>query len=632
MDVLTSNNADKTSDEGHKQERVKARWAILRRALLDASTDESASTDETDKNHDAYSMNSFPGFRVLNRTEVNDKSNKYFSYTATDDDGEWHVIRNSYSTNNQTIQFYTREVKKQSPQRKREALFSHRQHGVDNTGNVRVWDAEATLAGFLLDILLDESDVEHTIEIYSKLEVANLSSLKNNLRMTLLNNNSKTKTCNILELGAGQAGLAGLSLLAASCSSGDSKISNLHLTLSDGHPNCVKSNAVCARMMSENTQDHSFAVDTQLLLWDSSQKGFDCCQPMQESIDLCLANDCVHFQEHHDGLFMTISRTLKVHGIALLCQPKRGQSLENFMSLIDVVNNCSPGGTDPLFQALFFEDFHPKVSTMHNVLLTDANASSYNPNWHRPLLLCLKKLRHYDEAVDGRLARQHVQTYNSPKEKFVAKESSRLAPYNPTHSTAQNKALELLNLQRSDVLFDLGCGDGRLLVLALETALEKESKEPSCAEAIGLRCVGIEYDHTLSETAKANMQQVFTRINSEKSSERACIRWDDVLNEKERVGAESVTKATEQLTLLNDSTAVFVYLLPDGLRKIKPLLVEAAKRRRHQRCENQLTPPFRVVSYMFSIPGWKPVLVDNSSKGGCALHYYEDVDLLESKA
>ena len=41
------------------------------------------------------------------------------------------------------------------------------------------------------------------------------------------------------------------------------------------------------------------------------------------------------------------------------------------------------------------------------------------------------------------------------------------------------------------------------------------------------------------------------------------------------------SRDAEQLTLLDDATAVFVYLSSEGLKKIKPLLLEAAKRRRH---------------------------------------------------
>lgn len=625
---MAATNSDNNSEEARKQQRVKARWAILRRALLDSSS--AGSTSFTAAQHvvdDSYSMNSFPGFGVLNREEVvADEQNQYQSFATEDEDGEYSIIKNSYTANNQTTQFYTREVKKQSAHMKREALLSHRKHGVDNTGNVRVWDAESTLAGFLLDTIFDEgASVAAENERDSSVEVgaaADVASVKRCLRSTLLKHDNRKSSCNILELGAGQAGLAGLALVAAFYSAIDSqssKMKDLNLTLTDGHPNCVKSNAICAEMMSER---NACKINAKLLLWDSSQNGFDNCKPMYESIDLCLASDCVHFQEYHDGLFMTIARTLSVGGIAVLCQPRRGSSLDNFISLVKQINE-SLEGSSPLFEMSLFEDFHCKVTQMHTSIsrCKDSNAS-YSPNWHQPLLLCLRKVRNYDEDTDGTLARERVQTYRPTNDKKVpAKENNRLAPYNPTHTTAQSKALELLKLQSDDVLFDLGCGDGRLLAMALENALENKSS---------LRCVGIEYDEELAKTAKESIHQVVSRFeDSSAASQRACIRWDDVLNEEERGNLESVASITEDLTLLNDATAVFVYLLPVGLGKVKSLLAEAAKRRRRQRELNQNIPPLRVVSYMFSIPGWKPVVVDNSSKGGCALHYYEDVDLFE---
>lgn len=42
-----------------------------------------------------------------------------------------------------------------------------------------------------------------------------------------------------------------------------------------------------------------------------------------------------------------------------------------------------------------------------------------------------------------------------------------LAPFNPTNAQAQHLALDLLSLQEDDVLFDLGCGDARILIAAV---------------------------------------------------------------------------------------------------------------------------------------------------------------------
>ena len=40
----------------------------------------------------------------------------------------------------------------------------------------------------------------------------------------------------------------------------------------------------------------------------------------------------------------------------------------------------------------------------------------------------------------------------------------KLAPYNPTNIDAITIALDLLNITPFDTLYDLGCGDARLLI------------------------------------------------------------------------------------------------------------------------------------------------------------------------
>ncbi len=40
----------------------------------------------------------------------------------------------------------------------------------------------------------------------------------------------------------------------------------------------------------------------------------------------------------------------------------------------------------------------------------------------------------------------------------------KLAPYNPTSVDVIAMALELLQLQENDIVYDLGCGDARFLV------------------------------------------------------------------------------------------------------------------------------------------------------------------------
>eukprot|EP00578_Thalassiosira_sp_NH16_P007259 CAMPEP_0181126682 /NCGR_PEP_ID=MMETSP1071-20121207/27771_1 /TAXON_ID=35127 /ORGANISM="Thalassiosira sp., Strain NH16" /LENGTH=446 /DNA_ID=CAMNT_0023212323 /DNA_START=29 /DNA_END=1369 /DNA_ORIENTATION=- len=409
-----------------------------------------------------HSMNSFPGFQVLDRTVLPRENNGDESLTGRDEN--WDIVQNSYTstTEGHKVHFLTREVKGQHPQQstiksRMEALLSHRNFGVDNTGNVRVWDAEGTLTGFLLSTVLD-GDAVRELEGYE--QARDLLNLRKTLRFMLRDVSAADAplikaTCNMLELGAGQAGLAGLAMASVGTERTvhiNSLMKPLHVVLTDGHPQCVENNDACANMIPKNNEDVTSAqVEARLLLWDSSPKGAEACHQINKlvksplqlntnncitddgSYQLCLASDCVHFQEFHDGLLNTIARTLAVDGVALLCQPRRGTSIQKFMALVNAVNppqddNQLSGATAhdkdltkcPLFEMTLYEDFVTKVSKMHKALLTSSatcaqnssskNSSRYDPNWHQPLLLVLHKMRPYSEEVDGELARQHVKT------------------------------------------------------------------------------------------------------------------------------------------------------------------------------------------------------------------------------
>ncbi|KAL3764937.1 hypothetical protein ACHAWU_003797 [Discostella pseudostelligera] len=605
-----------------KELRAKARWSILRHALLAGTTTPSVAVDpngESNNHNDEHdgaahavhqqqqqqhSMNTFPGFRVLQRTilpppstyppsnaiaasttssssyimvlAVINNDNIGTSVNDNDSDCCWDTVLYTYTSSSspstlfhKEIQFITRETKKEllPPMKsttatttirdRLEGLLSHRIHnGVDNTGNVRVWDAEMTLAGFLLDVMMmmmmmrvvGISNIDDAASggcVHD--DTIGLMQLKNQIRSMMLSTctpviedsartasatqtksnpsteetttTTTTTTCNILELGAGQAGLAGLAMMVASSNklvvnSEDTntvlpKMKPCRVILTDGHPKCVENNKVCVdlttKMMlskrNERTSEETVTMTTttttttttqsattnsgrsamvkcNLLLWDSSPNGAMACRQINNLVQtdnhpaplqggnlsrdeiaggsdileqavsaddegkyhLCLASDCVHFQEFHDGLLTTIARTLAVDGIALLCQPKRGSSLNNFIALVNAVNNGVRTSSDevailvnkhPLFEVMLYEEFHPKVTELHKALVAERNnnagddwlpsssnsieknsiqrwAKYYGPNWHLPLLLVLRKLRRYDEAVDGELARRYV--------------------------------------------------------------------------------------------------------------------------------------------------------------------------------------------------------------------------------
>lgn len=188
----------------------------------------------------------------------------------------------------------------------------------------------------------------------------------------------------------------------------------------------------------------------------------------------------------------------------------------------------------------------------------------------------------------------------------INESANRLAPFNPTSDQVQQTALKLLDLDKDDVLIDLGCGDARILLTAAN-------------QIQGLRCVGIEMDPVYSSRAIEAVRKI-----SLETRKRIEIRQGDVLE----LGYASVgqPKASDtsgdsgelcqNLTFLNDCSALYLFLVPDGLKKIRPLLDRVVAIRKDQR------QSFRVVAYMFQIHGWEPTQVDRSSKGNVPLYLY----------
>ncbi|KAG5176977.1 S-adenosyl-L-methionine-dependent methyltransferase [Tribonema minus] len=132
-----------------------------------------------------------------------------------------------------------------------------------------------------------------------------------------------------------------------------------------------------------------------------------------------------------------------------------------------------------------------------------------------------------------------------------------LAPFNPSGELVIDAALQLLSLTEKDLLFDLGCGDGRLLVQA---ALRTRS-----------RGVGIEYDRKFADRAAA-------QVEGQGVQDLVTIQHGNALEAD-----------------LSNATAAFVYLVPKGMAQLRGKL------------EGLLQRGGRVVTYIFSVPAMTPV-------------------------
>lgn len=132
-----------------------------------------------------------------------------------------------------------------------------------------------------------------------------------------------------------------------------------------------------------------------------------------------------------------------------------------------------------------------------------------------------------------------------------------LAPYVSAPEHAVDKMLEAANLKPGETLYDLGCGDGRIVIAA--------------AERYKVKAVGIEISESL---AKA----VAEKVKKEGLQKRVTIIHGDFMK-----------------TDLSAADVVTLYLATTANDVVRPNL------------EHFLRPHARVVSYDYPVPGWKPV-------------------------
>jgi len=114
--------------------------------------------------------------------------------------------------------------------------------------------------------------------------------------------------------------------------------------------------------------------------------------------------------------------------------------------------------------------------------------------------------------------------------------------------------------------------------------------------------------------------------------------------ENNRNATSKTPTPLSRLSLLEDATCVFLYLLPEGLEKVKPLLEQCMVKNRTATTTTTTTTTtrnhlvndeeedngrggqnnrFRVVSYMFRIPNWKPVGMREHADGCCKIYLYD---------
>jgi len=146
-------------------------------------------------------------------------------------------------------------------------------------------------------------------------------------------------------------------------------------------------------------------------------------------------------------------------------------------------------------------------------------------------------------------------------------------PYVPTHERVVAEMLKVAKVKKSDVLYDLGSGDGRIVITA--------------AKKFGTRGTGIELLPSLVREARENA---------------------------EKAGVTQLVKFVEGDIFeanISDATVVTLYLLPAVNMKLRPKLLA-------------LRPGTRIVSHNYDMEDWKPekTIKINLSDGEHTVYYW----------
>lgn len=123
------------------------------------------------------------------------------------------------------------------------------------------------------------------------------------------------------------------------------------------------------------------------------------------------------------------------------------------------------------------------------------------------------------------------------------------------------KALRLANLQPNEVLYDLGAGDGRVLIIA--------------AREFGAKAIGI-------EVGPMQCLLIWLRVLANRHGDRIRVRWADFYK-----------------TDLHDADIVFVYATSKEVARLAPHM------------ERQMKPGARLVSISADFPDWEPSTFDD---------------------
>jgi tRNA G37 N-methylase Trm5 len=140
---------------------------------------------------------------------------------------------------------------------------------------------------------------------------------------------------------------------------------------------------------------------------------------------------------------------------------------------------------------------------------------------------------------------------------LVSAQEGKIVPYVPTPQEVVDRMLELAQVKKGDVVYDLGSGDGRIVVTA--------------AKKYGVKAIGFEIDPQRIKESHENIK---------------------------KAGVEHLVEIRQQdirTVDLSPANVLTMYLLPEVNLMIRPNIWK------------QMKPGSRIVSHDFDMAEWKPL-------------------------
>jgi cyclopropane fatty-acyl-phospholipid synthase-like methyltransferase len=136
-----------------------------------------------------------------------------------------------------------------------------------------------------------------------------------------------------------------------------------------------------------------------------------------------------------------------------------------------------------------------------------------------------------------------------------------IAPFVATPLPVVKQMLTLAEIKPGDIIYDLGCGDGRVVIMA--------------AQDFGAQGIGVEMREDLAKQAMGKISDLGLE------------------------GRVKIVHGDMFKVDISQANVITLYLTTSANDKVKPKL------------EAELKPGTRVVSHDYEILGWRPIKVDN---------------------